>query len=177
MKNDEGVTGGWCLSQDGGRNANPCTLRTTGIQRLLCASCWKSIFVFLAISYLWIYYKEFLFFFFKTKILLTCIITRTQRRQYSKHVCSFCKVLVQRQKSENRWIFWSLLMTWCFNVTPSATKDLSLMGQRATAQHRHSESLRLLLNTFCHRNKDLNIRGIGNSSSSDQCTWQNFSQH
>lgn len=71
------------------------------------------------------------------KILLTCIITHTQRRQYSKQACVlFGKVFVQRQNLKTDKSFDPYYWHGVSMQNPNYL-NLPLMGQRATAQHRH----------------------------------------
>jgi hypothetical protein len=147
---------GKCLPQDG-KISNAYKLWTTCTQRLLCTSCLKkkSVFVFLAISYLCIYYEQC----FYKNITDLHNHSHPEAAIFKTTLCSFWKVLVQRQKAENRQIFWSSLLTWCSNANPSTTSDLSLMGQWQELKESWHLSLRLF-----HQNRDFSTTGTENSS-------------
>lgn len=104
----------WMVSLTRWRTADPWNLRTACIQRLRCTIVWKSIFVFLAISYLCISYASF--FKKQTKILLTCIITHTHRRQYSKQVCVLFGKSWVKDKNQRTDNFFLLLFCFLFLV-------------------------------------------------------------
>lgn len=95
MEHTQVVTGGWSVT----RIADPCKLRTTCIQRLV-----GEVFCFSCISYLCIYYSFCVF--FNTDLHNH---SHPEAAIFKTGLCSFCKVLVQRQKSENTQIFSSFL--------------------------------------------------------------------
>lgn len=74
----------------------------------------KNFFVFLTISYLCNYYEQA----FKKSKNTTDLHNHTQRRQYSKQLCSFWKVLVQRQKNRTEESFDPHLLTCGSNTDP-----------------------------------------------------------
>lgn len=140
MENAQVVTGTWCLPRDGGRTANSCKWRTTCIQRLLCTTVWKCISVFLAFSYFCIYYEQFKkkntpdlrndshpeAAIFKTSLFfLESLGSKAKIREQTNFFFFFFFFLGQdaRVTASGLWnqIFWSLLLTWCFNANPRTT--------------------------------------------------------
>lgn len=175
----------WMVPFTRWRTANPCKLRTIYLQRLLYTVVW--IFFFFAISYLCIYYEVFLKN-KKQKTLLPCIITHTQRRQYSKQVSVlFGKSWFKgkNQRTDNFLLFSFFKMPeW----PASRQTNLLILTIDVLLQCKHKNYLRpffdgtpgnsttealgfkrLQLYTFCLRNEDLNIKRNGNLSSRDQC--------
>lgn len=197
MENAHVVSGGWCFSHDGGRIVNSCKLRTTCIQRLLCTSCLKKHFCF-SCNFIPLHLLWLVFFFFKKNKNTTDlhIITHTQRRQYSKQVCVLFGKSWFKEKNQRRDKSFFILSRsqsdqppgspvksfdpYCWHGASMQTKHYLRPFFDGTMGNSSTQALnfkRLPLYTLCLRNKDLNIKRTGNSSSSDQCTWQNLTQH
>lgn len=175
----------WMVPFTRWRTANPCKLRTIYLQRLLYTVVWIFFFFcnFIPLHLLWSFLKNK-----KQKTLLPCIITHTQRRQYSKQVSVlFGKSWFKgkNQRTDNFLLFSFFKMPeW----PASRQTNLLILTIDVLLQCKHKNYLRpffdgtpgnsttealgfkrLQLYTFCLRNEDLNIKRNGNLSSRDQC--------
>lgn len=88
----------WMVPFTRWRTANPCKLRTIYLQRLLYTVVWIFFCNFIPLHLLWSFFK-------KQKAKNTTALhnhSHPEAAIFKTSLCSFWKVLVQRQKSENR---------------------------------------------------------------------------